>query len=634
MHTAGQGLLVLGCVAAGLRLRPSRALLLLALVVVVLPAATRLPNGLTPLPTATRLTALAVAVSLLRRYGTAPFRSTPLHLAAGCWAAVTLVTGVLLAGPELPTGRTVTSWLDLLDPLLVGAVGLACVRVAGPRPAVRALAVAALVLVVLGTVEHVTGTSLANRLVGSGPLETRAGQTRVRVGSDFALALGWTLAALAPAVVTQLRRALPLALLGLLGCLAVSYWTFSRTAPLGFAVGLGVLLLGLRDRRAAAVVLAVALGVGAVAVTTPRVRERFSSSVDQGAIDVRTQRAPVVLDAASRHPVAGLGLSGVKALGVPETDDSFLLAYAETGVLGLVTLLVLLAAGAVLVGRGLRGPPSAGRAAAAACLAGALVLVAGGLVFDAFAVRGTAALLGLLLGTGLAAAERVAGPAPVVDLRRDVPHLRVAAVGAAVLAGMAVSTLWPTHVAVSAPFATLTAADESPSYDEVSLGERLVATACAVARDLRRPGLEVRCTDSHTAAGVGLLRLEAARREDLTTGLYALAGAVRSRTVVRHFTATPLLPVRLGTPTLAATAPVSAGLVVLLLGLLVPLEPLRRLQARTRSWAWTVDRRDLLPGPERAGSPAPRVGEQGLQRTREPGQAGDVQGVRRDPLRA
>ncbi|MGZ6792664.1 MAG: O-antigen ligase family protein, partial [Mycobacteriales bacterium] len=487
MHTAGQGLLVLGCVLAGLRLRPSRALVLLVLVVLVLPAATRLPNGVTALPTATRLTALAVAAGLVRRHGTGPFRRTPLHLAAGAYALVVLATGVLLAGPELSTGRTVTAWLDLLDPLLVGAVALACTRVAGPRAAVRAVAVAALVVVLLGAVEHVTGSSLAARLVGGGPLETRAGQTRVRVGADFALALAWTLAAVAPAVAVQLRRRLPLAVLGLLGCLLVAYWTFSRSAPVGFAVALGVLVLALRDRRAGAAVLVVGALLGVVVAGSPGLRERFTSGVDQGAIDVRGQRAPVVLDATSRHPVAGLGLSGVKALGVPETDDSFLLAYAETGVLGAVALIVLLATGAVLVGRGLRGPPSPGREAAAVALGGLLALVVAGAVFDAFAVRGTAALLALLLAAGLAAAEQVAGPAPDVDLRRDVPHVRVAVVGLAVVAGMGVAATWPAHVAVSATFATLDAADQSASYDEVSLGERLVATTCAVAEQVRRP---------------------------------------------------------------------------------------------------------------------------------------------------
>jgi hypothetical protein len=597
VHNLLQGGLALGCVLAGYRLRPARALLLLCLVVLVLPATVHLPTGVTALLTATRLTALAVAAGLLRRHGTAPFRTTPLHLAAGAYAGLTLVTGVLLAGPALNASVTASAWLDLLDPLLVGAVALACARLAGPRAALVALGSAAAVLVLLGTVEHVTGVSLAGRLFGTGALETRAGQTRVRVGSDFALALAWTVAALAPALVVLLRRRPAVALLSLAGCLAVAYWTFSRTVPLGFAVGLAVLVLGLRDRRVAAGLVAAGLALGLTATAVPSVRARFSSSVDQGAINVRTERAPVVLDAASRHPVAGLGLTGVKALGVPETDESFLLSYAETGVLGLVSLLVVFGGGLVLVGRGLRGPPSPARATAVAALSGALVLVVSGVVFDAFSVRGTAALLGLLLGVGLAAAEDVAGPAPAGSQRRGLPHLRVAAVGLAVVAGMTVSTLWPAHVAVGATFATLTAADESPSFDRVTAGEHLIATACAVATAARRPGLTVSCVDSHTAAGVGALRLEARTQRELALGLVQIAEAVRTRTVVPDFRATPLPPARVGVPTAASTAPVSAGLAVLLLVLLVPLEPLRRLDARTRRWTWTVDRAELDPRP-------------------------------------
>ncbi|MCW2499563.1 MAG: hypothetical protein JWN87_1239, partial [Frankiales bacterium] len=67
MHTVLQAVVVLGCVAAGLRWRPAGGLLLLAAVVVLLPAGLHLPTGVTPLLSATRLTALAVGVQLLRR---------------------------------------------------------------------------------------------------------------------------------------------------------------------------------------------------------------------------------------------------------------------------------------------------------------------------------------------------------------------------------------------------------------------------------------------------------------------------------------------------------------------------------------------------------------------------------------
>ncbi|MGZ6801701.1 MAG: hypothetical protein ACXVFU_01530 [Nocardioidaceae bacterium] len=217
MHAAVQALVVAGCVAAGLRLRAAHGLALLVGVVVLLPSSVQLPNGVTPLPTATRLTALAVAAALVRRHGRGVLRGTPLHTAAGLYAGTVLLTGVLLAGPELSFGSTLQAWLSLLDPLLVGLVAMGCVRAEGPRAVLVALGAVGLLAVAAGTVEHVTGQPLSALLVRGEGLERRAGQSRVRVGSDFALAFAWTVAALVPAVVALLRRRLVLTLLGLGG---------------------------------------------------------------------------------------------------------------------------------------------------------------------------------------------------------------------------------------------------------------------------------------------------------------------------------------------------------------------------------------------------------------------------------
>jgi hypothetical protein len=633
MHSLVQAAVVLGCVVAGLRLRPAHALLLLTGVVVLLPAAVHLPNGLTALPTATRLTAVAVGLGLLRRHGPGLLRSTPLHLAAGAYAGVTLVTGVLLAGPELSLGGAVSSWLDLVDPLLVGVVALGCARAAGPRATLFALGVVTVLAVGAGLLEHITGHSLASYIVTTGGLESRAGQTRVRVGSDFALAFGWTVAALTPAMLGLLRRRPSLALIALAGCLAVAYWTFSRSAPFGFALGLGVLVVGLRDRRITVLVLVAGVALGITAASVPKVRARFSAAVDQGALNVRSERAPIVLDAASHHPVTGLGLTGVTHLGVGETDDSFLLTYADTGVLGVVALLVVFGFGLVLVGRGLRGPPSVGRTTAAAAFAGVVVLIAAGGAFDAFAIRGSSALLGLLLGVGMAAAENVSGPPQRALPLRDAPRLRLALVAVAVVGGSAVSALWPAHVAMTWTFATLSPSDLTPSFDPVDKGRRLIATVCSVVTTDPPPGVSVDCADSNTAAGVGSLRLEATHPEQLDAALHTLVGRVRARTLVHDLVATALPPRRSGVPTAVATAPWSAGLAALLLAFLVPTEPLRRLDARTRRWAWSVDRRDLLAGPGGLLGPPGRVGEQLAQGDAEAPEVTDLQRIGGDPLR-
>jgi hypothetical protein len=633
VRPAVEALLVAACVLGGLRLRPDRALLLLAAVVVLLPASLQLPNGVTPLPTATRLTALAIGINLLQRGGWRLLRATPLHRAAGVYAGITLLTGVLLAPAERPLGATASSWLALVDPLLVGLVGLGCVRVAGSRAALRALAVVALVAVAAGVLEHATGSPLSRFLIRTDGLEQRSGTTRIRVGSDFALAFAWTLAALLPFVVVLLRRRVVGVVLGLGTGLLVEYWTFSRSVPLGLALGLLVLVVALRDARLAALLLAAALVLGIVADGTPAVRARFSAAVDQGAINVRSERAPQVLDAASRRPVIGLGLGGVALLGIGETDESFLLSYAELGVLGLVAQLVLLGCGLVLCGRGVRGPPSPARSAAAASLAGALVLTLAALAFDAFSIRGTAALLGLLLGVGAAAAEQVAGPAPIARPSRDLPALRVLAVGLAAAAGMLVSLSWPSHVALTAQFATLSPAALAEDYDRVDEGRRLIATACAVAT-APQPGLTVRCSDSNLAAGVGGLRLEGGSTADLFASLTALVNRVRTQTAVHGMSAVPDHQLIRSVPTPAGTAPWSFGLLAALLALLVPTEPVRRLQARTRSWRWRVDGSDLLARPVGPFGAEARIAEQGDHRRPEAAHVGEGEAVGREALGA
>lgn len=613
MLVAVQASVVLGCVVAGLRLKPAHGLLLLIGVVVLLPSALQLPNGVTALPSATRLTALAVGAGLLRTRGRSAFAATPLHLAAGVFAGTALVTGVLVAPSGLSAGATTSAWLGLLDPLLVGLVALACAREAGPRAALRALAVVAVAAVLAGFVEHVTGKALSTLVTDTHGLESRSGQTRIRVGSDFALAYAWTVAALTPALILLLRRHVVGMALALGGCLAAEYWTFSRSVPLGVLVGLLVVMVGLRDRRLSAVLLVATLLVSAGVLSRPSLRERFTAAVDQGAVNVRLERAPVVLDAASHRPVAGLGLGGVAALGVGETDNSFLLTYAELGVPGLVTLLVLVGCGLLLCGRGLRGPPSAGRTTATAALAGAWVLVTAGAVFDAFAVRGTATLLGLLLAAGVAAAETVSGPVAIARPARDRPELRVLLVGLAVAGGMAIASLWPSHVVITAQFSTLSPSALTPNFDQVDMGRQLIATACAVATDAPPAGVQVRCVDSNQAAGVGALRLQAATTERVLAALPELVLRVRTRSPVHDIRAVPILPLWRGAPTAAATAPWSAGIIALLLALLVPSEPFRRLQSRPRRRSGSVNGGDLSSGRRRLLGPALRVGEQASQ---------------------
>lgn len=627
MQTLLQGIVVLGLVVAGLRLRPAAALLLLTGTVVLLPSGLHLPTGVTALATASRLTALAVAVGLLRQDRPGLWRSTPLRLPVAAYAGITLVVGLVLAPPELTLQAGVTGWLELMDPVLIGAVALACARAAGPRAVLVALGSVGLLAIAAGLVEHLSGRSLADQLVPAGPLETRVGSSRIRVGSDFALAFAWTVAALTPAVLGLLRKRALLAGVGVGGCALAAYWSFSRSVPLGFAVGLGLMLLALRDRRTVALVLACGIALGSTALV-PTVRNRFTAAVDQGALDVRFQRAPLVLEAVSDRPVTGLGIGGVADLHLGETDESFLHTYAETGVLGLVSLLGVLVCGLVLVGRGLRGPPSLGRTACGVCLAGAAVLIAAATAFDSFAIRGTAALLGVMLGMGIAAAERISGPAPRVSAG-DRLRTRLAIVGLAVIGGALLAQSAPTHFAVTARFSTLTRDEQAAGYDPVDVGHDRVSTVCEVAEAARLPRVSIDCTDTFKAAGEGLMRLESRREDDLGAALFALVARVRDRTLVDDLVAVPVLPIESGRASGLATAPWSAGLAALLLVLLVPSEPLRRLHARTRGWTWSVDGGDGGPGGGRAVGPALGVEQQLPEGDAEAGQTAE-----REPLAA
>ena len=107
-------------VVAGLRATPARGFALLAAVVVLVPADLVVPNGLTPLPTFVRVTALAVAGGAAAAAPPGLPGDTACTSPPARYAAVAVVTvGVLLAPPWRPRAGRVLRRLSLLDPLLV-----------------------------------------------------------------------------------------------------------------------------------------------------------------------------------------------------------------------------------------------------------------------------------------------------------------------------------------------------------------------------------------------------------------------------------------------------------------------------------------------------------------------------------
>ncbi len=585
----------------------------LAASIVLLPADLVLPNGVTPLPTLTRVVVLAVAAGLLLRHRRV-FGLTPVHLAGAAFALTTLITGVVLAPPGVRARDAALDWVSLVEPLAVFVVALAALRAADDGDvALRVLRRVTVAAVVIALLERASGVSWG-QLLGSdiGRLEIRAGEPRVRVGSEFALAFAWTLGALLPAALaaTPRRRLTQVAVFT--GCLLAAVWSYSRTAPIAFAAGLGLLVLGNRDRRVAVGAATAAAGLGAVFLSAPAVSVRFARDIDVGAIAVRTERLPVVLEAAAERPLQGIGLSGTNGLGIPTTDNSFVLAYVETGVLGAVLLLLAVGCGLVCAGRGLLAPAGPHRASSAAAVAGAAVLVLGGVVFDALQVRGTADLLWLLLAVGVAASERSAGRQALLRPWRDVPAVRGALVAAALVTGLVVAYAWPAHTAITVRFETLPSSRlASETDDPVDEGRRLVATTCAVAEQYsgRDDGVRLDCRDLNGAAGQGELRVQAGGLEPAAGALVEIEQIVSDQTRVTDLRFRLASAPARGTPSLIRTAPVWLPLSVLLLVLLVPSGPLRRLEHRlagTGGGPRGVDGEDVRPGPGGEAGPTGR----------------------------
>ena len=554
-----------------------------------------------------------MAAGLVARRGGGPWRATPVHAAAGLAAAVLLMTGVLTAPGDVAIGEPLLRWVALVEPFAVFVVALACLRAAGGagRWTLSALAGVTAAAVLLGVVEHVSGHAWGALVAQLGGLERRGDSTRVRGGEEFALGFAWVLAALVPAVLMRLRRQPVLAALALAACLLAAYWTYTRSAPGAFLLGLVVLVAVARDLRVTAVALAGVIVVGALLAIDPGLAHRFSVGVDPGALAVRGERLPVVLQAAAHRPLQGLGLTGVTRLGIEEIDNSYVLAYATTGVIGLVSLLVTLLVGIGYTARaaGRRGSDVVGPA-----LAGALVLVVAGGLFDVFAVRGTADLLWLLLAVGAAGAENVRGRVVPMRIWSDSDRLRgtVVLVAAALAGGTAVALSAPPRVALSTPFETIPAARLTATYDPVSTGTTLVNTTCGIARayGARHSEVRVTCRDLHAGAGIGVIRVQSSTTERDVAAVGAIAAQVRTSTRVSAIRLDPALPVERGRPTLAATAPVSAGLLVLLLCLLVPRQ---RREPGPGGRDRRVDRGDGLPDLPREQLPAGDIAEQGSE---------------------
>lgn len=570
----------------------------------LVPSSLVLPNPLTPAFTVTRLVLLAFVAGLIRRtrrgeMSSDVWRPGLVHLLAGGYLAIALIDGVALAPGTVVFTTAALDWLNALDQMVCLLAGLAVfrhLRRAGEsRFVMQALGAALMASVLIGIGEHVTGGSWSQLLFSAQKsqksvdaardLISRDGERRIRGAAQYAIEYGWVCAMLIPPLLAGIlrwgrRRAwLVLPALGLV-VLAI-FWSFTRTALPAAALGMVVLGIASRDRRFVAVAVG-ALAVGVVAVVAdPHLLTMLSPSADQGSIDVRAQRLPVVWQAVSSRPVTGLGYSGLDYYGVTTTDSSWLLQYAELGVLGLGALIALL--GTVL-GRCVRGLTATDRDARLTCavaVASLTVAIAGGFAYDSLSVLSTSRLIWLLAAVGLAAAEsvpqRVAGP-QVASRWLRVPAALAAAGATAAVATVALAA-WPRTTVIRAQFEALPASEESGNYDNVDEGRQLISTACTIVHALPHAGLGIDCRDANTAAGLALLTVTGGNRQKAANFIYNLTPMVRGRGLAEFRFLSVDTPVRVAPALLKAApvvAPIGAAAFILMLPLSIPLGIRRR----------------------------------------------------------
>lgn len=593
---AGAALLAVAVLLAGaaLSLRPGKALIVVLATIVLVPGSLPLPAGPGVL-TIHRFVVLAALLGLVWRcaLGELPWvvlRPPPLTSRFLVVLGILAVVGVGLAQPTTDLSAAVRGWMGFAAQLMVFVTAVALAR-SSERPAAGLLALVVVVAIGagIGVGEHYTGWSYARFWYHGVPellptdlgqeLARRGGDVRVRVAGDFTLAYSYATAAVLPlfvvaAALTRGRRrvalmaALPLVLLAVV-------WTYSRSVIVPAVVVLLVMVVAVRDRVLQIAASAV-LSVGAAVVfASPAVQGKFSLAVDQGSIDVRLDRLPAVTALAAQHPFRGFGLSGLAALGFPSTDSSYLLAYADVGMVGLAALVGLLVAACAVSFRGTLTSDPTARLMSLGAATGATVIVLGGLSFDAFTTPAVAELFWVLIALAVVAAE--AGPRAVRVHALSLVTRAGVCVGLVAL-GLGLRLFAPTHVAQSYRFDTLQPDVETLSAPTYT-GRELRTTACdAVAADLRgQRTIRMTCSESGQVPGQGLLRLQAASGAVLEEATLRTRRLIRTLPTLEHVQLEAVGPAERGTPSVMRTAPVWLPLFGALL--LLPFPGRRRVDA-------------------------------------------------------
>jgi hypothetical protein len=581
-----------------------RSLVAFLALIILVPTVLVFPNGMTSAITVPRLGAVALAFRLFicirrREVSPAALRPTAVHAAFMLFLAVMVVTGVLLAAPATSTTGAMNRWFGMLEQFLVFALVLAVARTyRDTTPLARNIAALIGVSALIAIGERVTGVSWARlvlenipglrAVLGAIPLEERSGGLRVRAASEFALEFAWIGAMVLPlvAAVASRTRRWRLRAVPVLLALAI-YWSNSRSAFAGIILGVAVVAFASRDRRASRLALAGLAAAALLYVAAPSLREPFTGATQTGSTKIREQRLPEITEIVEKTPYHGLGFEGLIPLGFPTTDASYLLAYAESGVVGLATLIALLIVVLIYCACGLRGPPSWNRLLAAAVVGGLIAAVLGGGAFDLWTVGGSGDLFWVLAALGVLVAER-SGGAP--ELRVSARRLAFAPLG--LIVGVVLRAAIPSHVAVTTQFDALPLPRVVYSPDSsVFTGGILLNTFCSRADQVHLPPkTSLDCFDPHTAPGYGILRVDAG---DVSTARRATARVVHALETDLRGTYFHPSETLVGKPTWARTAPASVGTGVLFLALTCPV-PRRRRRPVTDAGPAT---RELVPLP-------------------------------------
>lgn len=580
--------------------RPTVVLGVLVGTVMLIPATLVAPHLHTSYATVDRLVigSAALRLAVMARGGALRrdhFRATPLHLALALLAATWAFAGVVLAPSSEQPGIAGQRMVGLAAVFLFFIISLALLRMIDQpwlvlRLLTGTLALAAAIAVYERFTGHAYGRWLFDLAGNPGPsvaahvLETRAGHVRVRASAEFALGFAWVCLMVLPAVTVVALRMRRLVRVGLpligLVLLAI-YWTYSRSAAAAIPVIFVLLAIGIRDRRTA---LIAAAGVAASLVllsVDPTIRHHLSLTTDQGSVGIRFQRLPPILAAAAHHPYLGLGLGGLRTIGVTTTDNFYLAAYSETGVVGAVVLIAFCVTALAQSARGLKLADSMRRSVVAASVLGFAAFLVSGVFDDALLLGQPAQLAVLLLAIATATAEPELGFARLPHWSPARVVLLTSASAAGALVGLGAYLAAPVVVSQERTFSTVSPLGNAFGY--AVAGPALIGTICDLAHGVAPslPHTQISCRDDFTAAGVGTLRVQApTSRQTLVAYTTLRRAAHKAYYLTSYETQATGAPIA-ARATVWATAPASGAALGFAIAWIAPM-PIRRRRAAAK----------------------------------------------------